>query len=143
MTYFSNLFCVLDYNQLYSLSSTNLLSWDKVRCLLCKINGLPLMLSTRHDEVVYTMNITQPSAPEPEDPMNLYYVVTDKIHPSIALPFISYKRSQRQSSNNTLKNATGIGVVLCRCTSGEKKEDRDTDGKRQICLGDHCTCVNQ
>lgn len=54
-----------------SLSTVDLFKSDKMACLFTATNGLPLVLRTITDAVVYTIKITLPSELAPADPMDI------------------------------------------------------------------------
>lgn len=69
--FFDTLFYLLSSNQLYSLSTTYLLKWDKMEFLFTRTNGLPLFFNTIPDAVVSALKLTLPPAPAPDDGFQL------------------------------------------------------------------------
>lgn len=87
------MFGLLATNQSYSLalSSVDLKKWDNVKFVETRIKGLPFLLRTTPDAVVSTLKLSPPSAPAPEDPMDVVDMDAVAIHPSIALPVLSVR----------------------------------------------------
>lgn len=66
------MFGILASNHFYYLSTASLQLWDKVKYAHLRTSTLPFVFTTMPDAVVFSLNISPPSEPELEHPIDVH-----------------------------------------------------------------------